>query len=92
MARDRPRADALFAGIRDAGYATMNPAYMAQGYENRISSIGVPIRDGATIFACINVLYLRSALSAEDAAAALVAPLQEIAAALAADLARQSAA
>jgi IclR family mhp operon transcriptional activator len=92
IARDRGLARDLFAGIRAAGYATMDPAYMAREYENRISSIGVPIRDGETIFACINVLYLRSALSADDAAAALAAPLQEIAAALAADLARQSAA
>jgi len=92
VARDRAQAEAVFGAIRQAGYATMNPAYMAREYENRISSVGVPIRDGETIFACINVLYLRSALSAEDAAAALVAPLQEIAAALADDLARQSAA
>ncbi|MFX4223486.1 MAG: helix-turn-helix domain-containing protein [Thalassobaculum sp.] len=92
VARDRRKAEGAFAAIRAAGYAAMNPAYMAREYENRISSIGVPIRDGETIFACINVLYLRSALSTEDAAAALVAPLQEIAGALAADLARQSAA
>ena len=92
VARDPGRAEKVFGAIRQAGYATMDPAYMAQEYDNRISSVGVPIRDGATIFACINVLYLRSALSAEDAASALVGPLQEIAAALAADLARQSAA
>lgn len=92
IARDRRKAEGALAAIRATGYATMNPAYMAREYDNRISSIGVPIRDGETIFACINVLYLRSALSAEEAAATLVAPLAEIADALAADLARQSAA
>lgn len=90
-ARDFGRARALFAGIRERGYATMDPAYMAREYENRISSIGVPVRDGEAIFACINVLYLRSALSAEDASASLLGPLLEIADALAADLKRQSA-
>ncbi|MDF1790856.1 MAG: helix-turn-helix domain-containing protein [Thalassobaculaceae bacterium] len=92
ISRDRAGAEAAFAQIRAAGYATMDGSYMAQEYENRISSVGVPIRDGETIFACINVLYLRTALSAEDAAISLTAPLQEIAAALSADLARQSAA
>lgn len=79
LAREPARLAALLATVRRRGFATMDAAYSRQEYNNRISSIGVPVMRGETVFAALNVIYLKSALGQEEARTALLAPLQEVA-------------
>lgn len=87
-ARNPILAERLFQEIRARGYATMDPGYTRQEYDDRISSLGVPIMKDGRVHASMNVLFLLSALSVEQAAKTLLAPLRTTAARLAEDLAR----
>jgi IclR family mhp operon transcriptional activator len=51
-------------------------------YNPKTSSIAVPIVRGEVVFGCISIIWIRSAMSVEDAVAKYVAPLQEAAAAI----------
>ncbi|MEZ2410701.1 helix-turn-helix domain-containing protein [Bosea sp. RCC_152_1] len=73
--------------VREQGYATMDENYSRIEYDNRILSIGVPIKAGTTVMASINVIYLTSALTPAKARETLLAPLQAVAAHMADTLA-----
>lgn len=90
LARDPGAAERALVSVRARGYATMNPSYQGQEYGGRIGSLGVPVVAGDRIYAAINILYLLSALGPRQAVATLLAPLQETARQLAAELARRS--
>ena len=79
LARDPNLAREFFDLIRDQGYATMDPEYSRLEYANRISSIGAPIIANGKIQAAINVIYLKNALSAQQATETLLQPLQKTA-------------
>ncbi len=91
LAHDPPRLAAMLETIRARGYATMDEAYSRLEYEDRIASIGVPVMTADTLFATLNVIYLKTALSAEAACASLLAPLRDVAARMAGELARHGA-
>lgn len=64
----RPKeAEAMFAAIRAAGFATMDEAYSAREYNGSASAIGVPILVQGMAKAALNVMYLREALSEAEA-------------------------
>ncbi len=65
LARNRSLVDALFEKIRRDGYASNDGEWSSQG---KIGAIAVPIRHRGQILACINVIFLRKALSIHDAA------------------------
>lgn len=88
LAREPERAAATFEAIRQRGYATMDPAYSRSEYENRITTLGVPVQSCGRALAAINVLYLKTAVSQEAALATLLPPLQRTAARIADELAR----
>lgn len=90
LAGDPERAAAAFGEIRERGYATMHPEYSRLEYENKISSIGVPIMDGGNVLAAINVLFLKTVLPVEQALEALLDPLLEAAARIGGELAQHS--
>lgn len=88
IARDRAKVERFLVGIRAQGYATMHDEFSRIEYRRQISTVGVPILIDGRSVAAMNVLYLKSALTMEEAVASMLAPLKacadEIAAALAA--------
>lgn len=90
LARDPARLEARLAEVRARGHATMDPGYSRAHYEGRFSSIGVPVMAGGRVFGAINAIYLLSALAPRAAAAQLLAPLQQVAARMAARLAARA--
>lgn len=86
LARDPPRLAARLAEVRALGHATMDPSYSRAHYDGRFSSIGVPIMAGGRVFGAINAMHLLGALSPDEARARLLAPLQQVAARMAARL------
>ena len=82
-ADDRPflephRLSRMIAETSHRGYAIRNEGE----YNPKTSSIAIPIRRGEVVFGCISIIWIRSAMSLEDAVASCVAPLQEAAAAI----------
>ncbi len=84
VARNPGAAETLYQEIRDNGFAAMDPAYSRQEYENRISTLGVPVLGtGGHAVAAINVLYLKTAVSPEAATTGLLPTLRATAAKIA---------
>jgi IclR family mhp operon transcriptional activator len=81
-ARQPDLAEALFAGIREAGFAVMDEAYAAREYGGLASSIGVPVLVGGQARAALNLMYLREAIDRDGAAARLLPVLRQAAAEL----------
>ncbi|MEO1190881.1 MAG: IclR family transcriptional regulator C-terminal domain-containing protein [Pseudomonadota bacterium] len=80
IAQDREAFEQRMAEVRRQGFATMDPAYSQQEYANRIFSIGVPILHDAEVFASLNIIYLRQALTPAKARQDLLPRLTEVAA------------
>ncbi|MET0370512.1 MAG: helix-turn-helix domain-containing protein [Sphingobium sp.] len=77
IARAPKEAAALFARIRERGYATAHPAYGATFYDGSIPTLAVPVLlDGRPVGA-INVKFARAVLSMEAAVDSLIAPMRE---------------
>lgn len=89
LARDPQALQARLQTVQAQGYATMDPSYSRANYEGRFSSIGVPVMAGGRVFGAVNVIHLLSALGPEEARDRLLAPLQEVAARMAARLAER---
>lgn len=75
--------DARLNTIREQGYAVMDESYSRGVYDSQFLTIGVAIRCPNQVFGAINTIYLRSALSSEEAREKLLEPLTQLAAALA---------
>ncbi len=83
LARKRDVLDARLNTIREQGYAVMDESYSRGVYDSQFLTIGVAIRCPNQVFGAINTIYLRSALSSEEAREKLLEPLTQLAAALA---------
>ena len=90
IARNEEAADTFFNEIRKQGYATMHPDYSRIEYRHSMTSLGVPIMAENKVFASINVLYLKKALTAEQAVGTMLKPLQATAKVISEELARRS--
>jgi IclR family mhp operon transcriptional activator len=82
-ADDRPfleagRLSRMIAETAQRGYAIRN----AGEYNPKTSSIAVPIIRDDVVFGCISIIWIRSALSLDQAIAEFVAPLRQAAAAI----------
>lgn len=86
MARDPAEAARVLGAIRARGYATMHEDFSRLEYRRQISTLGVPILISGRSVAAMNVLYLKSTLTAEDAVKNMLAPLQACAAEVSAAL------
>lgn len=80
-ADDRPYLDAdrlarMLAETRERGYAVRNEGE----FNPRTASIAVPIVRDAVVFGCISIIWIRSALSLDEAVATCVGPLRDAAA------------
>jgi IclR family mhp operon transcriptional activator len=69
----------------------MEDSYSRENYNSQFISIGVPIQDGEKVFGSMNIIYLRSAMTLEEARDKMLAPLQEVAHALAVKLGSRTA-
>jgi len=69
----------LLQKVRDEGFAAMPPSYSMQEYNNRISTLGVPILAKGQVLASINVIYLKQAVSPDQAEETLLPPLKAVA-------------
>ena len=87
VAREQAAAESFLADIRAQGYATMHDEFSRIEYGRQISTVGVPILIGGVSVASVNVLYLRSALTREEAIRTTLPDLQACAAEIAAALA-----
>ncbi|MEZ2141768.1 DNA-binding transcriptional regulator [Bradyrhizobium sp. DN5] len=82
-ADDRPFLDEcrftrMIAETAKRGYAVRNEGE----FKPKTASIAVPIVRGDIVFGCISIIWIRSALSLDEAIARFVAPLREAAAAI----------
>ena len=87
LARDRAKADEVFAKVREQGYATMHDDYSRIEYRHLISTVGVPILANGKAVASMNVLFLKSALPVEAAVESIVPALKACASEIAGALA-----
>ena len=87
MARDSSRLEVALARIRKQGFAVMDATYSSKEYENLVSSIGVPVKAGTTLFGSVNILYLKNAFTSATAKRKLVRPLKAFAEQMATELA-----
>ena len=88
IARDSSRLQGALTRIRKQGFAVMDATYSSKEYENLVSSIGVPVMAGATLFGSVNILYLKTAFTPAVARKKLVRPLKVVAEEIARELAR----
>ena len=79
LARNRPLLETKLAAIRAQGFATMEESYSRTFYESKFFSLGVPIVDDERIFGAMNIIYLRSAISEQDARDRFLEPAREVA-------------
>lgn len=88
LAHDAAAAEAAFAAIRAAGYASMDDAYATREYGGLASAVAVPVLVGGVAAASLNLMYLRDAIDRGDVVLRLLPMLREAAAELGAVVAR----
>lgn len=73
LARQTKIIDNLISRIRSAGYATNDGEWKQ---EAKISALALPIRCDGRVLACINLVYLKRAMSLEEAVRKYLAPMR----------------
>ena len=71
----------MIAETRERGYGVRNEGE----YNPKTASIAVPIVRDEAVFGCISIIWIRSALSLEDAVSQFVMPMRQAAAAITID-------
>lgn len=59
--------DDKLAGIRAAGFATMDDSYSQSQYNGSITAIAVPVFEGDALRGAVNIMLLRDAVTPEEA-------------------------
>src|SRR5262249_54829640 len=90
LARHPKRLAKMLAGIKAQGYAFMSDEYSGEIFQSKVWALGVPIRNERRVFASMNVMLLRNAVSIEDGVRDYLGPLQHAAARIAALLAAET--
>jgi len=85
LARDRKRLDTILAETRARGYGTRDPVFTGGNYggppiDDGLAAIAVPLLDGERVHGTINILWIRTAFTIEEAADRYLADLQAAAA------------
>jgi IclR family mhp operon transcriptional activator len=76
LAREPQRLQAILDQVREQGFASMSEAYTDTVFAGNVWAIGVPIRKHDQLFATMNIMMLKSAVTFEDARQNLVGLLQ----------------
>jgi IclR family mhp operon transcriptional activator len=79
LAKKPSALEERFAQIRSQGFATMDPSYSAEEYHESIWGMAVPVRDKQRLYASINILMLRSAITETQGVKLFLKPLQRVA-------------
>ncbi|WP_201192530.1 IclR family transcriptional regulator domain-containing protein [Pseudomonas fluorescens] len=87
LAREPEKLHSVLEQVRQNGFATMSEAYTDKVFSGNVWAIGVPIKKDDKLFATMNIMMLKSAVTLEDARKNLVTPLQEAASEIAEGLA-----
>lgn len=87
LAQEPERLDKLLAQVRKDGFAVMSDEYSSNVFASNVWAIGVPVMHEGKLFATMNVMLLKSAVSLSEARRTLLAPLQATAAEIARNLA-----
>lgn len=87
LAREPERLEELLEHVRSDGFAVMSDEYSHTVFASKVWAIGVPVIHEGTLFATMNVMLLKNAVSLADARRNLLGPLKETAAEIARDLA-----
>ena len=73
LARQTKIIDNMISKIRSAGYATNDGEWKQ---EAKISALALPIRRGGQVLACINLVYLKRAMSLQEAVKKYLTPMR----------------
>lgn len=79
LARQPRKLHTLLADVRRNGFAVMDDAYGEREYGGMVWAFGVPVKSGDKVYASINMMMLKNAVSLEEAREKFLAPLQETA-------------
>ena len=89
LARQPRKLQSVLQSVRDKGYALMDDRYSQNEYEGLVWAFAVPVHRDGEVFASINMMMLKSAVSVDDAIEAFLKPLQDTAQKLADALAQK---
>lgn len=84
MAMDDAWLDGVLSEVRSRGYALMDDRYSDQECGGALWAMAVPVRDERRVYAAVNIMMMRTVVTVDDAVSQFLAPLQEVAARLAA--------
>ncbi len=70
------RVDSMVKRVRKAGFAATEDSYSYREYRGTLWGIAVPVLDGARIYGALNIIFLRSALTPEQAQERYLAELR----------------
>lgn len=76
LAREPEKLQVILEKVRQQGFATMSEAYTDAVFSGNVWAVGVPIIKAEKLFATMNVMMLKSAVSLEDARENLIGPLK----------------
>jgi IclR family mhp operon transcriptional activator len=76
LARHPRLLSKLIEETRERGFALMDETYSSEVFNGNMWAIGVPVKDDNQVFASINIIMLKSAVSYEDGIRQFVGPLQ----------------
>lgn len=87
LARNRKKLNKIVAETRARGFAFTDDAYSREVFNDAMWAIGAPIMVGDMVYATINTMMLRRAVSVEDGIKQFAEPLRQTAAKIAKALA-----
>ncbi|MCI1025558.1 helix-turn-helix domain-containing protein [Pseudomonas putida] len=79
LAREPERLNALLERTRKDGFAVMNDDYSEQVFAGNVWAMGVPVVHKGELFAALNVMMLKKALTLSEARKQILAPLRQVA-------------
>lgn len=88
LARQPEKLQKLLEKVRKQGYAVMEEQYSDKVFAGNVWAIGVPVIEGEKLFATMNIMLLKNAVTLEQARNDLLPLLCEAAAEIAGNLAR----
>lgn len=88
LARDPERLDTLLEHTRKEGFAVMSDDYSDQVLAGNVWAIGVPVMHDGQLFAALNVMMLKNAVTLPEARKKILGPLRQVADEIASELAK----
>lgn len=90
LARQPRKLRSLLEDVRRNGFAVMDDAYGEREYGGMVWAFGVPVKNNGKVYASMNMMMLKNAVTLEEAREKLLPPLQETAQRLAEALSQKA--